>query len=483
MIQYVFKQRRRINGKIQVARTYSGRIKLDGEFSATTVALGLTDKQSAEEKLRKIIRERELERAGIIAPKPLRDAAQKALELHVEDYLRTLSTENRADKYVANLGSRLRILFGACAWTRQSDVTADSFVHWRTAQTKKSAKTLNDYLDAARAFLNWMVAMQRATLNPLENVGKVDGRGRKVRVRRAFGNDEIARLLAIAGKSRVGYLFAVYTGLRRNELKMLEWRDVELEGECPYVMVRAINAKNRTDEAQPLHPELAAELRAIKPADAKPTSKVFLGKMLPGMWKMKSDLKRAGIEYIKDGRIADFHALRHTLATNLALSGAHPREAMAVMRHSEIRLTMNAYTDARALPLAKVVYALPSFLSPKSPAEAASTQIRTQTAGAEGQDEAQRGADASDAFDSQIADAEGVWRELAQIDANGQNAEKAPAVGFEPTTDRLTADCSTTELRRIFHREKGSAIWRMPGVRATQFFADAADAVRYLANP
>src|SRR4051812_8611548 len=25
----------------------------------------------------------------------------------------------------------------------------------------------------------------------------------------------------------------------------------------------------------------------------------------------------------------------------------------------------------------------------------------------------------------------------------------APAVGFEPTTDRLTADCSTTELRRI----------------------------------
>ncbi len=24
----------------------------------------------------------------------------------------------------------------------------------------------------------------------------------------------------------------------------------------------------------------------------------------------------------------------------------------------------------------------------------------------------------------------------------------APAVGLEPTTDRLTADCSTTELRR-----------------------------------
>ena len=27
----------------------------------------------------------------------------------------------------------------------------------------------------------------------------------------------------------------------------------------------------------------------------------------------------------------------------------------------------------------------------------------------------------------------------------------APRVGFEPTTDRLTADCSTTELPRISH--------------------------------
>lgn len=446
MIQYVFKQRRRINGTIRTARTYSGRFKLKGDFLPTTVALGMTDKQAAEQELRKIIRERELERAGITVPKPLRDAAQKSLARHLEDYLRALSAENRAEKYVANLGARLRILLEACAWNRQSDVTADSFVHWRTTQTKKSAKTLNDYLDAAKAFLNWMVAMQRATLNPLENVGKVDGRGREVRVRRAFEQDEVARLLTVAGKSRVGYLFAVYTGLRRNELKMLEWRDVELKNDSPCVVVRAINAKNRKDEALPLHPELVAELRAIKPADAKPSSRIFLGKMLPGMWKMKSDLKRAGIEYIKDGRTADFHALRHTLATNLALSGAHPREAMGVMRHSEIRLTMNAYTDARALPLTKVVHALPSFLPPKNPTEAESTQIRTQTAGAEGQDEAQHGTDASKTFDSEIADAEGVWHELAQIDAESRHTEVAPEVGFEPKSLGCAyADCRWNE--------------------------------------
>ncbi len=33
--------------------------------------------------------------------------------------------------------------------------------------------------------------------------------------------------------------------------------------------------------------------------------------------------------------------------------------------------------------------------------------------------------------------------------SKGPVFELAPAVGFEPTTDRLTADCSTTELHRI----------------------------------
>ncbi len=35
----------------------------------------------------------------------------------------------------------------------------------------------------------------------------------------------------------------------------------------------------------------------------------------------------------------------------------------------------------------------------------------------------------------------------------------APAVGLEPTTDRLTADCSTTELRwNNFSLEAGTGI-------------------------
>ena len=38
----------------------------------------------------------------------------------------------------------------------------------------------------------------------------------------------------------------------------------------------------------------------------------------------------------------------------------------------------------------------------------------------------------------------------------------APQVGFEPTTDRLTADCSTTELpRNIFYYYKTRLIMQL----------------------
>ena len=193
--------------------------------------------------------------------------------------------------------------------------------------------------------------MERAPLNPLLNLGKVDTRGQEVRIRRALSCEEMTRLLAVAGKSRIGYLFAVHTGLHRNELKTLIWRDVRLDAPNPYVVVQPKNAKNRKGEPLPLHTELITELRAVKPLTAMPNDLVFTGRMLPCMAKVKSDLMRAGIEFIEDGRRADFHALRHTLGTNLSITGAGPRLAMGMMRHSDMKLTLKLTPTAAHCPL------------------------------------------------------------------------------------------------------------------------------------
>jgi hypothetical protein len=80
------------------------------------------------------------------------------------------------------------------------------------------------------------------------------------------------------------------------------------------------------------------------------------------MEQFKRDLEAAKIRYKDDlGHIADFHALRHTLASNLAAAGIHPAMAKAIMRHSDIGLTMGTYTHTSALALAEAVEKLPIF--------------------------------------------------------------------------------------------------------------------------
>jgi integrase len=69
-------------------------------------------------------------------------------------------------------------------------------------------------------------------------------------------------------------------------------------------------------------------------------------------------LDKAGVSYLDDrGRRPDFHALRHSYGTLLAKSGVAPRAAMALMRHTDMRLTMNVYTDPRIFDLAGAVVA------------------------------------------------------------------------------------------------------------------------------
>ena len=49
----------------------------------------------------------------------------------------------------------------------------------------------------------------------------------------------------------------------------------------------------------------------------------------------------------------------HRFGTHLSLAGVAPRVAQAAMRHSDIKLTMNTYTDSRLLDTAEAVESLP----------------------------------------------------------------------------------------------------------------------------
>ena len=321
----------------------------------------------------------------MIAPKAQRQAAGIQLTRHVQDFTTDLKAKGRAEKYIYNLEKRLAKVFEGCGWQQIKEVTADSFIIWRAKQ-RVAPKTLNEYQDACNAFFKWMERVERITHNPLRKVEKVATRGKEVRKRRAFTDAEVNSLLTVAGDHRAAYLTALFTGLRRNELKALEWSDVFLDDPKPYLSARASTTKNKRQATIRLHEQVVAELRAIKPSGSLDSSKVFAGSRLPGMWAFKSDLQRAGIVYADaQGRKADFHAMRYTFATNLSKAGILPREAMELLRHSDMRLTMKTYTDAGLLLTGEAVAKLPSYVTPNGQilvgpmAAVADTQIRTQT--------------------------------------------------------------------------------------------------------
>ncbi|HWL53230.1 MAG TPA: site-specific integrase [Chthoniobacteraceae bacterium] len=360
MICTVFKPKRIKDGKTVVARLYRGRYRLDGERVMRDVPLNTPDKRVAQQRLEEIVKRKQMEAEGMIPPESIREASAMPLKKLLSEYLADLQALGRSFDYVYIVEKQIVRLAKECRWATLKDVTAASFSRWRAGQ-RKAAKTLNEYLTIMKAFLNWLERHEKLTSSPLKCVEKVQQAGRQVRKRRALTAEEMTRLLSVAGQRRPVYLAAVYTGLRRGELKALEWGDVRLDGEKPFLLVRASTTKNRKDATMMIHPDLLAELRAMRPSDAAAHQKVFED-LLPNMDQFRRDLAKAKIEFINErGLRADFHSLRHTLATNLALAGTAPRVAMEVMRHSDIRLTANVYTDAGLLPVSDAVTKLPSF--------------------------------------------------------------------------------------------------------------------------
>src|SRR3984957_11478267 len=86
--------------------------------------------------------------------------------------------------------------------------------------------------------------------------------------------------------------------------------------------------------------------------------------------ELEVNLERAGIAYADlDGRVFDFHAIRHQFISNLAAAGVHPKVAQTLARHSTITLTMDRYTHLGLLDQTAALDKLPSLPIGKLPSE------------------------------------------------------------------------------------------------------------------
>jgi integrase len=235
-----------------------------------------------------------------------------------------------------------------------------------------SAQTRKHYAVHALQFGRWLAATGRVVSNPFASLRtSTNVEGDRRRRRRPLAPEECQRLLATVAASRrklggmtgperkVFYAVALSTGLRRNELGSLTPESFQLDANPPTVTVEGAWTKNRKTATLPLRQDVASELREWlrdKPAGA-PLFPVK-GRNRRGM--LRADLRAAGIQPVVDGRVIDLHALRVSFITHLALGGVPLVVARKLARHSDPRLTSNAYTSLSLAELHRAVQALPT---------------------------------------------------------------------------------------------------------------------------
>jgi len=278
-----------------------------------------------------------------------------------------------------------------------------------------SARTRNAYQGAMVAFCNWCIENRRLAVNPFAGMPKANEKSDQRRQRRAMTEAELISLLDVArrrpivdamtvrrgehkgkayaklsdqtkdrlewvGRERaLIYKTLVLTGLRKRELASLTVGQLYLDGQVAYAVLNAADEKNREGSEIAIRKDLAGDLkewlfaklgrlqsdckRLGEPIPARLPTKTMIFNVPTGLVKiMNRDLKSAGIAKVDErGRTLDVHALRHTFGTHLSKGGVAPRTAQAAMRHSDIALTMNVYTDPKLLDVTGALDVLPAL--------------------------------------------------------------------------------------------------------------------------
>jgi len=296
----------------------------------------------------------------------------KTLKEHLTDFEAALLAKDNGKRYAKQVASRVGLIFDDCGFRTWGDIDANTLYTYLSDMRKAGLgqRSFNYYLKSCKQFCKWLIKERRATApNPLEHLSCIK-QTEKRRQRRAISVDEVRRLLAAtqAAPERYGlsgverallYRLAIESGLRASELRSLTKSAFDFTN-CT-VTLQAGYSKRKRQDILPLRPDTAREIEKML-AKKLPTAQVF--KFTDKAANMlRDDLKNANIDYVIDGKVFDFHSLRHETGTLLAASGVDVKTAQTLMRHSDVNLTMSIYTHTLRGAESKAVAKLPDLSS------------------------------------------------------------------------------------------------------------------------
>jgi integrase len=345
-----------------------------------------------------------------------KDHRQRPLSDHLDDWKNFMMAGGGTEKHATLSHSRVKRIVEGCKFVFFEDLSASRVQGFLGDLRKQGTGNVssNHYLTAIKMFCNWMVDDNRMSANPLNHLSKMNEELDRRHDRRNLTQEEMSWLfsttrkaptrLGLSGEDRVIlYTVAIYTGLRASELGSLTPSSFDLDGNSPEVVVAAAYSKRRREDRVPLHPELVGVLRDWLRGKV-PGSLLWGGnwaKLTKASKLFKADLELTRTAWVQEaenpeerekrektsfllyqdseGRYADFHSLRHTFISNLVRTGATPKVAQELARHSTITLTMDRYAHAELHHITAAVGNLPSL--PSEPEKAGQKMKATGTDG------------------------------------------------------------------------------------------------------
>lgn len=170
----------------------------------------------------------------------------------------------------------------------------------------------------------------------------------KAELKRYLTVEEVERLAAAAIERRHGYRdswmirIAFRHGFRAQEIVDLEWSDIHLDSDSPFVFVKRV--KNSNDSSHAIKGDEVRALRKIR--RDYPNSKYVFTTAQHNQFTTRGFHKLIA----ESGRAADFefevhpHMLRHACGYHLANQGVDTRAIQDYLGHREIRHTVR-YTQ------------------------------------------------------------------------------------------------------------------------------------------
>lgn len=271
--------------------------------------------------------------------------------------------------------------------SQMDKITITQIEQWRTKRKKKDgvkASSLNRIIGALLASLNWAVKRGILENNPLTKLEKLPERDSVAKVRYLL-EDERERLMKSLDeregeirKARESHnmwcrerglsplpsyragqyvdhfmpivLLSLHTGIRRNAVLSLEWRDVNFNDRV--IMVRAATSKTDKQYYVPMN-EIVFQLLSVWKNQSQNTSPNKLVFPSPKTGQKMDNCNSAWERLLKNASISDFrwHDMRHDFASQLVMKGIDLNTVRELLGHADLKMTLRY---AHLAPAAKI---------------------------------------------------------------------------------------------------------------------------------